>query len=85
MMSRVGDPETLYTKQNCIGMLWGAHRCSYPNADLVQVVAALGRSTKGKNSYLSSDLFLELTFKQGRQTNRPSCSYQSHRCRKCGG
>jgi hypothetical protein len=48
------DPETLYTKQNCIGMLQYTKECGIQEADCVsQVAAVLARSTKGKISKLS--------------------------------
>ena len=48
MMSGVVDPELLYTKQNCIGMLFPARPRDY-NAYSTQAVAALEKSTRGKS------------------------------------
>lgn len=49
MMSGVVDPETLYTKQNCIGTCSRTDRLCYGVALLTlnKVVAVLARSTKG--------------------------------------
>lgn len=47
MMSGVVDPETLYTKQNCIGS-YGPFWELYSETDSIQVVAVLGKCTKGQ-------------------------------------
>lgn len=46
MMSGVVDPETLYTKQNCIGIP-RITLSPQNSADSRQVVAVLGKFTKG--------------------------------------
>jgi hypothetical protein len=47
MMSGVVDPETLYTKQNCIGIHPRITVRPQNTADLIQAVAVLEKSTKG--------------------------------------
>jgi hypothetical protein len=47
LMSGVVDPETLYTKQNCIGIPPRITLSLQNIADLMQVVAVLGKSTRG--------------------------------------
>jgi hypothetical protein len=47
MMSGVVDPETLYTKQNCIGIHSRITVRPQNTADLIQAVAVLEKSTKG--------------------------------------
>jgi hypothetical protein len=47
MMSGVVDPETLYTKQNCIGIPPRITLSLQNSADSMQVVAVLGKFTKG--------------------------------------
>ena len=50
-MSGVVDPETLYTKQNCIGMLSETSLGNDHNAHSIQVVVVLGKSTRGTLSF----------------------------------
>ena len=47
MMSGVVDPETLYTKQNCIGIHTRMTVRPENTADLTQAAAVLEKSTKG--------------------------------------
>lgn len=46
-MSGVIDPETLYTKQNCIGIHPRITVRPQNTADSTQAVVVLGKSTKG--------------------------------------
>ena len=47
MMSGVIDPETLYTKQNCIGIPLRLTVLPQNTADPIQAAAVLAKSTKG--------------------------------------
>jgi len=47
MMSGVIDPETLYTKQNCIGIPLRLTLRPQNTADQIQAAAVLEKSTKG--------------------------------------
>ena len=49
-MSGIVDPETLYTKQNCIGMLLGTCQSPEYMAYVVQVVVALAKFIRGMSS-----------------------------------
>jgi hypothetical protein len=56
-MSGVVDPELLYTKQNCIGMLLTAVLVPMLNTYFLQAAVALERSTKGELSKTSPNLY----------------------------